>query len=255
MPCFVGADVPREPDPANAAQIGRSLLETEIRVNVIGFQGMLEEIGEPAGRNGFAMMSPQEVNACYDPQGNCFNITAAILNPPFYDPEADDATNLGGIGTVIGHEISHAFDDNGMKYDADGAFRPDWMPQADIDAFKVKQECTIDYYSKFRVLDTYAVRGRLTLGENLADISGVQCALSIAKTPDKQKLVFENYANIWKELSLDSDAKDQISTDVHSPGPVRVNAVVACFDEFYDIYDVQEGDKLYVAPADRIRRW
>ena len=113
----------------------------------------------------------------------------------------------------------------------------------------------MEYYNNFTVLDTYHVKGRKTLGENLADISGVQCTLAIAKTPEKQKLLLESYANLWKELAIDSDAKEQIRYDVHSPSTVRINAVVACFDEFYSIYGVQEGDTLYVAPEDRVRRW
>lgn len=253
--CFVGADVPHEVDPADAGRIGKSLLEMQFLDCARQRREELAMLGQPAERNGFSMMPPQTVNACYDPQANCFTITAAILNAPIYDPEADHAANLGSIGTIIGHEISHAFDDKGMDYDAAGCYRPEWMPEADREAFAEIRTRAAEYYSGFTVMDTYRVKGRKTLGENLADISGVQCALAIAGTPDKQKLVLEHYADTWKELTLDSDAKLQIETDVHSPGPVRVNAVVACFDEFYSIYDVQEGDKLYVAPADRIRRW
>lgn len=255
MPCFIGADAPHETDPADAERIGSSLFETDIRENVRELKHELSLLGEPAEKNGFLMMAPQTVNACYDPQANCFTITAAILNPPFYDKSADHAVNLGAIGTVIGHEISHAFDDNGMKYDADGCYRPEWIPEADRARFKELSERAVNYYNDFTVFDTYHIKGKKTLGENLADISGVQCALAIAGTPEKQKLVFESYANTWKELLIDSDAKDQVRWDVHSPGPVRINAVVACFDEFYSIYGVSEGDKLYVAPSERIRRW
>lgn len=177
------------------------------------------------------------------------------MNPPFYDENGDPMVNLGAIGMTIGHEISHAFDDDGMNYDAAGAYRPDWIPEADREAFAAIAQQAADYYSTFTVMDTYHVKGRKTLGENLADISGLQCVLSIAGTPERQKTVLESYANIWKELTLDSDAKSQLEDDVHSPSPVRVNAVVACFDAYYEIYDVREGDALYVAPEDRIRRW
>ncbi|MBP5361440.1 MAG: M13 family metallopeptidase [Ruminococcus sp.] len=255
MECYVGAAEPHEVDSSDAARIGRSLLETQILDYRRQSHEKLQKLGEPAENDGYSMMPPQTVNACYDPQGNCFVITAAILNPPVYDPAADHAANLGSIGTVIGHEISHAFDNNGMNYDPNGCYRPEWMPEADRKSFAEIQAKAVDYYNGFTVLNSYKVKGRKTLSENLADISGVQCALAIAGTQDKQKLVFEHYADLWKELTLDSDAKDQISYDEHSPGPVRVNAVVACFDEFYEIYGVQEGDKLYVAPADRIKRW
>lgn len=255
MECYIGADTPHEVMADDADLIGESLFETELNLETIIMQSNLSWVGEACDRNGFAMMSPQTVNACYDPQMNCINITAAILNAPIYDIHADYARNLGAIGTIIGHEISHAFDDDGMKYDASGAYRPEWMPNSDREAFAQIQDKAVAYYNDFTVLGTYHVKGRKTLGENLADISGVQCVLAIAETPEQQKRLFESYANLWKELSIDSDAKEQIRYDVHSPSPVRINAVVACFDEFYSIYDVQEGDALYVAPDDRIRRW
>ncbi|MBQ4363131.1 MAG: M13 family peptidase, partial [Oscillospiraceae bacterium] len=161
---------------------------------------------------------------------------------------------MGRIGTVIGHEISHAFDSGGVKYDADGNLRPDAMPEADIKAFEEKQQKVIEYYDSFTVLGSH-VKGKLTLAENFADISGVQCALAIAETPENQKTVFENYARVWMSLEQDTLAKSKLDNDVHAPSVVRINAVVACFDEFYDIYGVKEGDPMYVAPEERIRRW
>ena len=255
MRLFVGAGEPHKVDPADAKLIGGSLMETSIRFAQRQMKEMLEGLTKPAEQDGFAAMPPNVVNACYIPEMNAFNITAAICHAPFFDPDADYYRNLGGIGTVIGHEISHGFDNMGMKYDAKGGLRADWIPQADRDAFKALQDRVVEYYNTFKVLDSFPVKGRKTLGENLADLSGVQCALAIAKTPEHQKTVFEQYSHVWEELILDSDAKEQLKGDVHAPAMVRCNAVVACFDEFYEIYGVTESDPMYVAPEDRVRRW
>ena len=128
------------------------------------------------------------------------------------------------------------------------------MPEEDIRAFKELQEKAIEYYNGFTVLSAH-VKGKLTLGENLADISGVQCMLALAGSREEQKKFFESYAEYWKKLTLDTYAKDLLKVDEHAPSSVRVNAVVACFDEYYDIYDVTEGDPMYIAPENRIRRW
>ena len=148
----------------------------------------------------------------------------------------------------------HAFDSSGVRFDAYGNLRPDAMPESDIQAFEARQKTAIQYYNTFTVLGSH-VDGKLTLRENFADISGLQCALAIAATPEHQKTVFENYAFSWKTLAEDKDAKIQLDSDEHSPAIVRINAVVACFDEFYEIYGVKEGDPMYVAPAERVRRW
>jgi predicted metalloendopeptidase len=173
---------------------------------------------------------------------------------PFLDENADYATNLGTLGATLGHEISHAFDSSGVLYDAYGNYNPDIMPEVDVEAFKERQQKVIDYYDGFTVLGSH-VNGKKTLAENLADISGLQCALAIAAEPEEQKKVFEGYARSWECLIIDKYAKDQLDTDEHAPDMIRVNAVVACFDEFYEIYDVKEDDAMYVAPEERIRRW
>ena len=255
MSLFIGADAPREPDPKHADQIGDSLLSTCCAVNRFMRADELEKLGKPTDRNGFRSMTPQTVNACYVPEINAFNVTAAIMQAPIYDPSASFEANLGGIGSIIGHEISHGFDADGMNYDAEGNFRPDWIPQEDRDAFDQLTKKVEDYYSNFTVLDSHRVNGQKTVCENLADISGLQCVLEIAGTRDRQKTVLEHYAKVWEELIIDTAAKSQVDTDVHSPASVRINAVVACFDPFYEIYGIKETDALYVAPEERLRRW
>ena len=128
------------------------------------------------------------------------------------------------------------------------------MPKADMDAFKLKQETAIEYYNTFTVLGSH-VDGKLTLAENFADISGLQCVLSIAGDKASQKIALESYAHTWSSLITDTAAKSILETDVHAPSNVRVNAVVACFDEFYEIYGVKEGDPMYIEPEKRVRRW
>ena len=152
----------------------------------------------------------------------------------------------GGLPVVeLGLDNSYAFDSYGVKYNELGNYDPDVMPQEDIRAFRELQEKAIEYYNGFTVLSSH-VKGKLTCYSICTRIHMIR---------EEQKKFFESYAEYWKKLSLDTYAKGSLSTDVHAPSPVRVNAVVACFDEYYDIYDVTEGDPMYVAPEDRVRRW
>ena len=254
MRFYIGCGEPRTVDPADAQLIGETMLQTYYNFQKKAVAEILGGIDDRGEEDPFDDMSASTVNACYVAAGNYVIITAAILNEPVLDMNADRAHNLGYIGVIIGHEISHAFDSYGVKYNELGNYDPDVMPQEDIRAFRELQEKAIEYYNGFTVLSSH-VKGKLTLGENLADISGVQCMLALAGSREEQKKFFESYAEYWKKLSLDTYAKGSLSTDVHAPSPVRVNAVVACFDEYYDIYDVTEGDPMYVAPEDRVRRW
>ncbi len=254
MEFFIGADKPHELDPSDGDFFDESLLLTMINFNKKKVEKNLELYGTIPEKNGFKTMAACTVNACYMPNYNCINITAAITNYPIYDENAGYYENLGRIGSVIGHEISHAFDSSGVKWDKDGNLNPEAFPEVDREAFEKKQQQAIDYYNKFTVLGSH-VNGKLTLAENLADISGVQCCLAIAETPENQQKVFENYAAVWCCLLTDTIAKRYLEIDVHAPNIVRINAVVACFDEYYEIYGVKEGDPMFVAPEERVRRW
>ena len=254
MEFFIGADKPHEIDPSDGDFFDESLLQTMINFNKKKAERDLQQYGTVPEKNGFKEMASCTVNACYMPNLNSVNITAAITNYPIYDENADYYENLGRIGTVIGHEISHAFDSSGVKWDKDGNLNPEDFPEVDREAFNKKQQQAIDYYNKFTVLGSH-VNGKLTLAENLADISGVQCCLAIAQTPENQQKVFENYAAVWCSLISDKIAKNYLETDVHAPDMIRINAVVSCFDEYYEIYGVKEGDSMFVAPEERIRRW
>ncbi len=254
MTFFIGRGEKREVNPEEGKLIKDTLLQTLYSFSAYAQQKNFNAFWEEYEYDGFDAMSPITVNACYVSQTNSIVITAAIINERVFDPDADYAWNLGAIGSVLGHEISHAFDSDGVLFDSKGNYVPDAMPESDIEAFEEKQEIAIEYYNSFTVLGSH-VDGKLTLGENFADISGLQCALAIAGDLDSQKTVFESYAHVWSSLVSDTYAKGLLETDPHSPDSVRINAVVACFDEYYEIYDVKEGDPMYIEPDRRVRRW
>lgn len=252
---FIGADEPHEVDPEDADLIGDTVFDTMHNINKRRYEDKIDKLTDGNERNGFIQMSPQTVNACYMPDINSINITLGIMSAPFYDRNNTYWQNLGGIGTVVGHEISHAFDNTGMLYDMYGNYAPDWIPECDRDAFDEMASHISDYYSGLTILDIHPVDGELTLGENLADISGVQCVLEIAENNEQRQQIFEQYALIWGYTMPKDSALDYLYLDVHSPNVIRVNAVVPLFDCFYEIYGVEEGDGMYVAPSDRVRRW
>lgn len=252
---FIGADEPHEVDPEDADLIGDTVFDTMHNINIRRYEDKIDKLTDGNERNGFIQMSPQTVNACYMPDINSINITLGIMSAPFYDRNNTYWQNLGGIGTVVGHEISHAFDNTGMLYDMYGNYAPDWIPECDRDAFDEMASHISDYYSGLTILDIHPVDGELTLGENLADISGVQCVLEIAENNEQRQQIFEQYALIWGYTMPKDNALDYLYLDVHSPNVIRVNAVVPLFDCFYEIYGVEEGDGMYVAPSDRVRRW
>ncbi len=254
MQFFIGCGEPHEIDPADGDMIKDSLLQTIYCYSAYTQQENHDTLYNKKPFNGFDSMSPITVNACYTASTNSIVITAAIINEKVFDKDADYAWNLGAIGSIIGHEISHAFDSEGVLFDAYGNYVPDAMPKADIEAFKAKQETAIEYYNNFTVLGSH-VDGKLTLAENFADISGLQCVLSICEDREAQKTALESYATVWRKLITDVEAKELLEIDEHSPSSVRVNAVVACFDEFYEIYGVKEGDPMYIEPEKRVRRW
>lgn len=255
MTFFIGADEPHEIEPSDEDIIGSSLYQSRMNLNIKEHQKTVRTLDGSYMSNGFDMMPPQTVNACYLAQGNSIVIPFGIMHAPFYDPEASYYTNLGGIGAIIGHEISHAFDDSGMKFDSNGNYAPEWMPVADREAFAEVSQSISDYYSSFTILTYHNVDGELTLGENMADISGVDVVLRFADTLEQKQEIFENYARTFATVSPREQATSSLVSDPHSPEHIRINATVALFDEFYEIYDVTDGDQMYVHESDRVRRW
>ncbi|HEY9857606.1 MAG TPA: M13 family metallopeptidase [Stenomitos sp.] len=236
-----------------------------IRASQFDFARQMAEAGKPVDKSRWHM-TPQTVNAYYSPVGNEIVFPAAILQPPFFDPKADDAYNYGAIGAVIGHEISHGFDDEGRHYDGEGRLR-DWWTPADEKAFVKKAEDLISQYSTYEPLPGMHVDGRLTLGENIADLAGVSMAIKAyhlslggKKSPVIGDLTgdqrfFLGYARVWRAKDRPEWARAKIVTDPHSPARFRTNGVVTNLDAFYDAFQVKPGDKLFKQPGDRIRIW
>jgi putative endopeptidase len=231
----------------------------------LAYQRDLDKLGKPVDRAEW-FMTPQTVNAYYNPSMNEIVFPAAILQPPFFDANADDAVNYGGIGGVIGHEISHGFDDQGRHYDGDGNLR-EWMAPADIAAFTAKTQALVAQYNGYAPLPGTHINGALTLGENIADLSGLTVAnrAYVASLGGRQPPVldgftgaqrfFLGYAQIWRSKERDESLRDSLLTDPHSPGQFRTNGVLPNVDAFYQAFSVHVGDRLFRAPQDRIHIW
>ena len=235
------------------------------RCNQWAYQDNISRMGKPIDKTEWGM-TPPTVNAYYSAQKNEIVFPAGILRFPFFDFEADDAINYGGIGAVIGHEMTHGFDDQGRQFDADGNLH-DWWTKADADEFKKRADEVVAQYNGYVILDTLHVNGRLTLGENLADLGGLSIAYEAFKntnqgkgntkidgyTPDQR--FFLNWAQVWRSNILPEAAAQRILTDTHSPGTHRANGPLTNIDAFYKAFDVKEGDKMYKAPGKRTHIW
>ena len=222
-------------------------------------------LGKPVDRTEWGM-TPPTINAYYSPVNNEIAFPAGILQFPFFDFGADDAIIYGGIGSVIGHEMSHGFDDQGAQFAASGNLE-NWWTKEDETKFKAKANQVVEQYNAYTVLDTLHVNGRLTLGENIADIGGLSIAYEAftktkqfkdAKKIDgftPQQRFFLSWAQIWRTNMLPETQAQQVLTDPHSPGMYRANGAVVNHDAWYEAFNVQPGDKLYVAPEKRIHIW
>ncbi len=235
------------------------------RINAFAWAQETAKIGKPVDRDEWGM-SPQTVNAYYNPTMNEIVFPAAILQPPFFDPDADPAVNYGGIGAVIGHEISHGFDDQGAKYDADGSLR-DWWQPADTAQFQARTKQLGAMYSKYEPLPGVFVNGDLTMGENIGDLAGLLIALdayhlSLGGKPAPvidgftgDQRFFLGFAQIWRAKYRDAAIKQQVVSDPHSPAYFRAYGTVRNIDAWYDAFGVKEGDPMYVKPSERVRIW
>ncbi len=225
----------------------------------------VNKMGKPVDRKEMGM-TPPTINASYNPSNNDITFPAGILQFPFFDFGADDAVNYGGIAAVIGHEMTHGFDDQGRQFDAVGNLK-DWWTKPDADKFKVKAKEVIDQYSALTVLDTVHVKGELTLGENLADLGGLSMAYeAFSKTEQFKKgkkidgftpkqRFFLSWAQIWRNNILPESAAQLILTDPHSPGEHRANAPVTNIDAWYDAFKIHASDKMFKPADQRTRIW
>ncbi|MFD3393258.1 M13 family metallopeptidase [Aquirufa sp. OSTEICH-129V] len=230
-----------------------------------GFQENIAQIGKPVDRTKWGM-TPPTVNAYYSPVMNEIVFPAGILQFPFFDAKADDAINYGGIGGVIGHEMSHGFDDSGSQYDKDGTLR-NWWSKEDLAKFKAKTELLGKQFDAYTVLDTIHVNGKLTMGENIGDLGGLNVAYEAFKmtkqgksktkidgfTPDQR--FFLAWAQVWRSKTLPETAANLVQTDPHSPAEYRTIGAPVNMDAWYQAFGVKPGDKLYKKPEDRIKIW
>ncbi len=235
------------------------------RAALFEHQRQISKIGQPADPNEWHM-TPQMVNAYYNPTSNEIVFPAAILQPPFFNVEADDAVNYGAIGAVIGHEIGHGFDDQGSRYDGDGNLR-NWWTDADRERFEAQTRILIDQYNAFEALPGQHVNGALTIGENIGDIGGVSIAydawlLSLdGKTPpvidgmSGAQRFFAGWAQIWRRLYREPELVRRLKADPHSPSEFRVNGVVVHIPAFYEAYEIDDSAPLYRAPEERVTIW
>ncbi|WP_443938339.1 M13 family metallopeptidase [Pedobacter sp. MW01-1-1] len=233
--------------------------------SIWSYNDMISNLDKPLDRKRFGM-TPPTVNAYYNPTLNEIVFPAGILQFPFFDPNADDAVNYGGIGAVIGHEMSHGFDDSGSQYDASGTLK-NWWTDADRKKFEEKTAALGKQFDGYTVLDTVHVIGKLTMGENIGDLGGLNAAYTAFKmtkqgkgnekidgfTPDQR--FFLSWAQVWRGNILPESAAQLIKTDPHSPGPYRTIGAPVNMDAWYEAFDVKPGDKLYKKPEDRIRMW
>lgn len=251
------------------------LLENLRRSSLFEHNFQLDRIGQPVDKHEW-LMSPQTVNAYYMPPANEIVFPAAILQPPYFDPDADDATNYGGIGAVIGHEIGHGFDDQGSKYDGTGALN-NWWTDKDREEFSKRTSALVDQYNQYTPTgldpENFKVNGELTLGENIGDLGGLSIALrayeialaqqgidSLADAPVVDgftgiQRLFIAWAQGWRTKSRPQNAQMMLSVDPHSPDEFRVNGVVRNIDEFYEAFGVAEDNQLYLSPEERVKIW
>jgi len=241
------------------------LLKNSIRSNRFDYDFDISKLGKPIDKSEW-FMTPQSVNAYYYAPLNEIVFPAAILQPPFFNMEADDAVNYGAIGAVIGHEMSHGFDDQGSKSDADGNMN-NWWTDEDKMEFEKRGEVLVDQFNNFKVLDTVAVNGKLTLGENIGDLGGLAISLHAYKNSlngEEAPVIdgltgtqrfFLGWAQVWRGKYRDEALRQQVMTDPHSPALYRVNGSMVHLQDFYDAFDIKEGDPMYVPAAKRAKIW
>ncbi|MDR6764028.1 endothelin-converting enzyme/putative endopeptidase [Flavobacterium sp. 2755] len=245
---------------------GGSYFENSKSLSIWNFKKGIAKLNKPVDKTEWGM-SPQTVNAYYNPSYNEIVFPAAILQPPFYNYQADEAVNYGGIGAVIGHEISHGFDDSGARYNAEGNLVDWWTPQ-DLEQFTKLGSELADQYSALEPLPGIHVDGKFTLGENIGDLGGINAAydglqlylkahgnpgLIDGFTPEQR--FFISWATVWRTKSRDEAIKNQVKTDPHSPGMYRAYVPIQNVDAFYEAFGIKNGDKMFVSPEKRVKIW
>ena len=250
----------------NGIVIKRDDLAANIKsINEWGYNDMVSKMGKPVDKTKWDM-TPPTINAYYNPANNEIAFPAGILQFPFFDEKADDAVNYGGIAAVIGHELTHGFDDEGRQYGADGNLK-DWWTAEDAKKFTERADKVASQFDAFTVNDTVHINGKLTLGENLADLGGLNIAYAAFKKTDEGKSdkkidgftpdqrFFLSWAQVWRSNILPETAANLVLTDPHSPGMYRCNGPVSNIDAWYTAFNIQQGDKMFKPETERIKVW
>jgi putative endopeptidase len=245
---------------------GGTYLQNMLNAQAWNFNDDLEKLGKEVDKSEW-YMAPQVVNAYFNPSYNEIVFPAAILQPPFYNYTADDAVNYGGIGAVIGHEISHSFDDSGSRYDKDGNLN-NWWTDEDLKQFEALGAQLAEQYDKLEVLPGVFINGKFTLGENIGDLGGVNAAYDALQlsfeqngrpeiidgfTPEQR--FFMSWATVWRTKSREEALNNQIKTDPHSPGMNRAVQPLLNIDAFYEAFDIKDTDKMFLPPEERVKIW
>jgi endothelin-converting enzyme/putative endopeptidase len=242
-----------------------SIIDNLVAIHQFEHEYALGKLGKPIDRSEW-LMPPQMVNAYFNPQMNEIVFPAAILQPPFFNMEADDAVNFGGIGAVIGHEISHGFDDQGSQYDGRGNLR-NWWTLQDREEFESRAEQLVSQYSKYKPFDDMNVNGKLTLGENIGDLGGLNAAYSAYQLSLKgqpapvldgftgDQRFFIGWAQVWQFKYRETELRRRLLTDPHSPAQYRANGIVSNLDAFYRAFDIKPDSAMWIAPEKRVRIW
>ena len=246
-------------------EVGNNLINNLRQAALFSHQRQIDKLGKPIDRDEW-FMTPQTVNAYYNSTMNEIVFPAAILQPPFFNMEADDAVNYGAIGGVIGHEMGHGFDDQGAKSDGDGVLR-NWWTENDLEEFKSRTGKLADQYSKFEPLPGEFINGEMTLGENIGDLGGLTIAhkaYKLSLNDQESKMIdglrgeerfFMGWAQVWAYKFREEALRNRLLTDSHSPAPYRCNGTLMNMPEFVEAYDVKESDKMYREPEDRVKIW
>jgi putative endopeptidase len=241
------------------------LLGNVLRAREVNVRRELKKAGQPVDKTEWGV-TPQTVNAYYNPLANEILFPAAILQPPFFDMKADDAVNYGGIGAVIGHEISHGFDDQGRKFDGKGRLR-DWWTDKDNERFMARASALVQQYNVFSPIPGMNVNGQLTLGENIGDLSGLAVAhkayliaLDGKEAPvldgfTGEQRFYVGWGQVWARKYRDDELRKRLKTDPHSPSEYRANGILRNMPAFAKAFDVKEGDKMYLPPDQVVRIW
>lgn len=238
----------------SSAVVSGSLMESGVSIKSSQILDNLSYYGKETDPTTW-YMTPWMVNAVYYTNNNSITVPYCLFQKPIFEKDGDLYRNLGGLGMIIAHEMTHAFDKQGIQYDEKGCYNPQWISKTNEERILNIEKNVKEYYEKQMVMDAYFIDGELTVNENIADIGAMEVISSVTDNKTELQSIFESYAVLWATLSYDTTIAEQILFDVHSPAEIRVNGVLSSIDKFYSVYDVTSDDEMYIATDERARVW